>query len=71
MDLDTDALARERRPLCRTCLDWSMRRHHLANALDAALLQRCYELGWARREKSSRVVLFSPTGEKALRERFT
>jgi hypothetical protein len=39
--LDTDALARERRPLCRTCLDWSMRRHHLAGALGAALLRRC------------------------------
>jgi DNA-binding transcriptional ArsR family regulator len=71
LGLDTDALARERRPLCRTCLDWSMRRHHLAGALGAALLRRCYELGWARREKGSRVVLFSPTGEKALRERFT
>jgi DNA-binding transcriptional ArsR family regulator len=71
LGLDTDALARERRPLCRTCLDWSMRRHHLAGALGAALLRRCYELGWARREKGSRVVLFSPAGEKALRERFT
>ena len=71
LGLDTDALALERRPLCRTCLDWSMRRHHLAGALGAALLRRCYELGWARREKGSRVVLFSPAGEKALRERIT
>jgi DNA-binding transcriptional ArsR family regulator len=70
MGIDTDALARERRPLCRACLDWSVRRHHLAGALGAALLQRCYALGWARRVKDSRVVTFSTAGEKALREAF-
>jgi DNA-binding transcriptional ArsR family regulator len=68
--IDTDALASQRRPLCRACLDWSVRRHHLAGALGAALLDRCYGLGWARRAKGSRVVNFSPSGEKALRERF-
>ena len=71
LGLDVEALSRERRPLCRTCLDWSMRRHHLAGALGAALLRRCYELGWARREKGSRVVAFSPAGEKALRRTFS
>jgi DNA-binding transcriptional ArsR family regulator len=34
-----------RRPLCRTCLDWSVRRHHLAGALGAALLDRVQALG--------------------------
>jgi DNA-binding transcriptional ArsR family regulator len=70
LGIDVDALAAGRRPLCRTCLDWSVRRHHLAGALGAALLARCLELGWARRVKGSRVVSFSPTGEAALRERF-
>jgi DNA-binding transcriptional ArsR family regulator len=68
--IDTDALVSRRRPLCRACLDWSVRRHHLAGALGAAVLDRCYALGWARRTKGSRVVSFSPSGEKALRERF-
>jgi DNA-binding transcriptional ArsR family regulator len=70
MGIDTDSLESQRRPLCRACLDWSVRRHHLAGALGAALLQRCYELGWARRVRSSRVVSFSTAGEKALRDRF-
>jgi DNA-binding transcriptional ArsR family regulator len=70
LGIDVDALTAGRRPLCRTCLDWSVRRHHLAGALGAALLARCLELGWARRVKGSRVVSFSPTGEAALRERF-
>lgn len=68
--IDVEALAQERRPLCRTCLDWSMRRNHLAGALGAAVLDRCLERGWARRDKGSRVVNFSGAGEKALRETF-
>ena len=70
LGLDLEALARQRRALCRTCLDWSMRRHHLAGTLGAAVLARCLELGWARRQKGSRVISFSAGGEKALRERF-
>jgi DNA-binding transcriptional ArsR family regulator len=70
MGIDLDALARERRPLCRACLDWSVRRHHLAGSVGAALLARCLDLGWARHAKDSRVVSFSAAGEKALRARF-
>ena len=69
--IDVDALARQRRPLARACLDWSVRRHHLAGAVGAAVLNRCLALGWARRAKSSRVVVFSDAGERALRERFS
>ena len=69
--IDVEALARERRPLCRACLDWSMRRHHLAGAVGAAVLSRCLHLGWARRVGGSRVVSFSAVGERALRERFS
>jgi len=47
-----------------------MRRHHLAGALGAALLQRTFDLGWARREKGSRIVTFSASGERVFRERF-
>jgi DNA-binding transcriptional ArsR family regulator len=68
--IDVQALARERRPLCRACLDWSMRRYHLAGALGAAVFRRCLDLRWARRENASRVVGFSAHGEKALREQF-
>ena len=70
LGIDVDILSRVKRPLCRACLDWSVRRHHLAGALGAALLRRCFELGWARRARGSRVVIFSPPGERAFRERF-
>ena len=70
LGLDTQALAQGRRALCRACLDWSARRHHLAGALGAALLARCFERGWARRARGSRVVNFTPAGERSLREQF-
>jgi DNA-binding transcriptional ArsR family regulator len=70
LGIDPEALAPSRRPLCRACLDWSVRRHHLAGALGAALLRRTFDLGWARRGKGTRIVNFTPPGERAFRERF-
>lgn len=51
-----------RRPLCKACLDWSVRRSHLAGTLGAGLLTRIYDLGWARRVEGTRVVAFSAPG---------
>ena len=68
--IDLDALAAERRPLCKNCLDWSMRRHHLAGSLGAAMLARFAELRWARRDRSSRAVIFSPQGEREFHRLF-
>ena len=65
-----DAARGSRRPACRVCLDWSERRHHLAGRVGAALLDRLYELGWAKRRKGSRVVDFSARGEREFRELF-
>ncbi|WP_199262190.1 ArsR/SmtB family transcription factor [Paracoccus binzhouensis] len=58
------ALPRSNRPLCRTCLDWSMRRHHLAGLLGKAILDRLLALAWARRLPGSRVIRFTPEGER-------
>lgn len=65
--VEADKLPLGRRPLCRTCLDWSERRHHLAGALGTAMLGRFEELGWGKRVKDSRVFAFSASGEAALR----
>jgi DNA-binding transcriptional ArsR family regulator len=66
LQISTEALAHPRRPLCRACLDWSERRHHLAGTLGAALLTRFTELKWASRDATpgSRVVNFTRNGEK-------
>ncbi|MBA3558701.1 MAG: winged helix-turn-helix transcriptional regulator [Gemmatimonadaceae bacterium] len=69
--IDVATLKRRRRPLCLACLDWSVRRQHLAGSLGAAVLNRCFALGWARPQKGTRGVLFSALGERSLRARFT
>lgn len=66
LGIDPDAAIASRRPFCRTCLDWSERRHHLAGTLGTQLLERFQQLGWARRVADSRVLAFSADGETAL-----
>ena len=68
--IDVAALARSRRLLCRSCLDWSERRDHLSGSLGAALFQRILELGWAKRVEGTRVIAFSAMGEQELRQLF-
>jgi DNA-binding transcriptional ArsR family regulator len=68
--IDLDAARAGRRALCKDCLDWSVRRSHLAGGLGAALLARFTDLGWARREKGTRVVTFSPPGLRAFEKAF-
>lgn len=65
--IDTRAVSSQKRALCRVCMDWSERRHHLAGAVGAALLARVIDLGWAVRDKSSRAIRFRPNGERAFR----
>jgi len=66
LQIDSDRLAHPRRPMCKACLDWSERRHHLAGTLGAAVMTRFAELKWAARDSApgSRVVNFSRTGEQ-------
>ncbi len=56
-----------RRPLCKACLDWSVRRHHLAGTLGATLLDYCYEKKWASREQGTRIIKFTAAGERNFR----
>ena len=70
LGIDLPALTSLRRPLCKSCLDWSMRRTHLAGALGTALLDRFYDLGWARRIDGTRIVSFTGEGERRFLEIF-
>jgi DNA-binding transcriptional ArsR family regulator len=62
--IDLGPLARSARPLCRPCLDWSVRRSHLAGSLGAAILERFYAMKWAHPAAGSRHVVFSPQGRR-------
>jgi hypothetical protein len=50
--------------LCKSCLDWSQRRFHLAGGLGAALLSQITAQGWAKRDRNSRAVIFTAQGER-------
>ncbi len=68
--IDLRVISKSRRPLCKSCLDWSSRRTHLAGSLGTAFLERFYDLGWAKRIEGSRVIEFSTSGEKKLVQMF-
>lgn len=69
--VDVDALEQGARPLCRACLDWSVRRHHMAGALGTAILQGILNRGWAARRSGSRVLDFTRQGKAKLRSMFS
>jgi DNA-binding transcriptional ArsR family regulator len=66
--VDAAALRATRRPLARTCLDWTERRSHLAGAAGAAICRSMLERGWLRRIGSGRAVRVTPGGASALRD---
>jgi DNA-binding transcriptional ArsR family regulator len=68
--LGVDLAAGGRRPVCRTCLDWSERRPHLAGRLGAALCRRALELGWIERARDGRAVAVTPAGRHGFEEVF-
>ncbi|HEY9327464.1 MAG TPA: winged helix-turn-helix domain-containing protein [Streptomyces sp.] len=57
-----------RRPLVRSCLDWTERRSHLAGAVGAALCATALERQWVRRIGSGRAVKVTPVGAESFRE---
>ena len=63
--IDVEGLRRERRPLCRTCIDWSERKNHLGGSVGAAVFSRMLKKGWAKREEGTRTVRISPRHEQA------
>jgi DNA-binding MarR family transcriptional regulator len=64
--VDVDAARRARRAFARPCLDWSERRHHLAGALGAAVLDRLLAAGWVRRSPETRALVVTGRGWSGL-----
>jgi hypothetical protein len=52
--LGVDGSVRGGRPAVRLCLDWSQRRHHLAGAVGARLLEAMLERRWLYRSRARR-----------------
>lgn len=54
------------RCMCRPCLDWTERRHHLAGKIGASLTNRMFALGWLCRFDRSRAVQITESGAEGL-----
>jgi DNA-binding transcriptional ArsR family regulator len=67
--IDLGELPKKRR-MIRYCIDWSEQRHHLAGALGAAVADRTFELGWAKRARKSRAVHLTDQGREGLERTF-
>jgi len=67
LGIDVPGLERARRATCRSCLDWSERRSHLAGGLGAAVLDLCLARNWIRRPDGGRHLTFTAQGERDLR----
>ncbi|NVZ20477.1 helix-turn-helix transcriptional regulator [Pseudomonas costantinii] len=70
LGVDVAALSTQRRRFACSCLDWSMRRPHLAGALGAALLQSAIRREWVTQDLDSRALGLTPRGRKELKSRF-
>ncbi|WP_042429763.1 ArsR/SmtB family transcription factor [Streptacidiphilus anmyonensis] len=70
IDVDVDQPGRGRRPLVRSCLDWTERRPHLAGVLGAALRTHAMDAGWLLPVGTGRALRVTPGGADALRDVF-
>ena len=70
LGIKLERLRASRSPLCRTCLDWSERRTHLAGSLGRALFEKFELLRWLKRVPGSRAVKFSSKGEQEFNRMF-
>jgi len=68
--IERQDFAGARPPLCRECLDWSARRSHLGGRLGRAWLSAMEVKGWARRLPGSRVIKFTPDGDRQFAKAF-
>jgi DNA-binding transcriptional ArsR family regulator len=64
LGIDIAGLRRLRRRFAYGCLDWSVRRPHIAGALGAALLQHAIAKKWVVRDLNSRTLSLTKFGEK-------
>jgi len=65
LGIDVAALQLERRPLCRTCIDWSERKNHLGGSVGAAVFSQLLSKEWGRREGCDRTIRVNPPQERA------
>lgn len=70
LGMDLGAVAASRRPVIRSCVDWTVRRPHVGGGLGAALCGALFERGWVARSDRRRGLFVTEAGTRGLRETF-
>ncbi|WP_344681938.1 MULTISPECIES: helix-turn-helix domain-containing protein [Actinomycetes] len=68
LDVDVCAAEAGRRPTTRACLDWTVRRSHLAGALGAAVATRFLDAEWVQKHRAGRGLTLTESGRGLLRD---
>lgn len=68
LSVDPAEIRSARRPLARSCLDWTERRTHVAGLTGALIYRHFTRNGWITRRRDGRAVHVTPAGATALRE---
>lgn len=67
---DLTKVEKAKRPLCKSCLDWSERKSHLAGSIGNWMLEDILQKRFALRDPNSRALIFSDNGLKKLAVRY-
>jgi len=67
--IDLVELKSLKRSFAHQCLDWSERRHHVAGALGAGLLQMMLNQDWIRKKENTREVIITPKGKSEFKNK--
>ncbi len=59
---------RSRRPVARSCVDWTERRFHLAGLAGAGICAALFDRAIITRVRGTRAVRITPSGEGALQD---
>ncbi|MFC4496433.1 winged helix-turn-helix domain-containing protein [Streptomyces ovatisporus] len=70
LGMDLSVRPGNRRPMARSCLDWTERRPHLAGTAGAALCAYALRSGWCERVGSRRALRVTNRGRDAMAELF-
>jgi len=62
LGVDFEQQNKKNRPICKSCLDWSERKNHLAGALGQWVLNDILSHQWASKDLDSRAVKFTSQG---------
>lgn len=70
LGIEVDTLRNKRRSFAHKCMDWTERKHHIAGALGAAILELFLKNDWIRRKQNTREIVVAALGEMKLFDEF-